>query len=76
LETPFTFKFERTPPARTPKQLPTVNVKREYSAREFAVYLKCSLEYEYRYVLGLFSPRSDTPMEQDASSGFSRRGSD
>ena len=50
------------PPARESKQVPSINVKREYNARELSVYLKCPLEYEYRYVLGLSSPRSDTPM--------------
>lgn len=50
------------PPPRISAQIPVVNIKREYNARELSVYLKCPLEYEYRYVLGLSSPRSDEPM--------------
>lgn len=50
------------PPARTSKQPEIIKFKREYSERELLVYLKCPLEYEYRYVLGISSPRSDTPI--------------
>jgi superfamily I DNA/RNA helicase len=50
------------PPPRVKAPTPVVNVKREYNARELSVYLKCPLEYEYRYVMGLSSQRSDEPI--------------
>ncbi len=50
------------PPARVPRQSEIIKFKREYSERELLVYLKCPLEYEYRYILGISSPRSDTPI--------------
>lgn len=50
------------PPPRVSRQLETIKFKREYTERELLVYLKCPLEYEYRYVLGISSPRSETPI--------------
>ena len=41
-----------------------VKIKREYIEHHLEVYRQCPLEYEYRYVLGIISPRSEMPISK------------
>ena len=50
------------PPAREVKKSRIIKIKREYAERQLRVYHQCPLEYEYRYILGISSPRSETPI--------------
>ncbi len=50
------------PPTRKVTERRIVKIKREYAERQLRVYHQCPLEYEYRYILGISSPRSETPI--------------
>lgn len=52
------------PPARTVTEKRIVKVKREYVEHRLEIYRQCPLEYEYRYVLGINSQRSEMPMSK------------
>ena len=52
------------PPARKITEKRDVQVKKEYVEHRLEIYRKCPLEYEYRYILGISSPRSETPISK------------
>ncbi len=50
------------PQPRQPKQIEVVIIKRQYTERQLSVYLECPLAYYYRFVLEIYSSRSETPI--------------